>query len=260
MTELTIFEENGQLLTDSREVAVLVGKNHKELLRDIRNYMDYLIESNFALKDFFIESTYRDSINRTLPCYLITKKGCDMIANKLTGRKGILFTAAYVEGFYKMQEFIEKGQTIGDNVPFTGYVKSVEIVADMLKYNDVSKVAMLHKAYESYNLPTEFLPSYVEGRVKYSATTLLEKNNVPYKAVAFNKRMEKAGLLEHKERKSTTKGIKKFWSLTEAGMEFGENQVSPNNPRETQPLYYEDMFPKLLGILSHSDGTESPAS
>lgn len=74
MSNLTIFEENGQLLTDSREVAKLVGKNHKELLRDIRNYMDYLIESNFAPNDFFIESTYQDAINRTLPSYLITKK------------------------------------------------------------------------------------------------------------------------------------------------------------------------------------------
>lgn len=43
---------------DSREVAQMVGKNHKELLRDIRTYEGYLGESTIALTDFFIPSTY----------------------------------------------------------------------------------------------------------------------------------------------------------------------------------------------------------
>lgn len=48
-------------------------------------------------------STYIDSKGETRPCYLITKKGCDMIANKLTGEKGVLFTAAYVTAFEAMK-------------------------------------------------------------------------------------------------------------------------------------------------------------
>ena len=32
---------------------------------------------NFSLSDFFIPSTYTDSTGRTLPCYLLTKKGSD---------------------------------------------------------------------------------------------------------------------------------------------------------------------------------------
>ena len=47
-----------ELTLDSREVAEMVEKNHKELLRDIRTYEGYLGESNFALTDFFIPSTY----------------------------------------------------------------------------------------------------------------------------------------------------------------------------------------------------------
>ena len=57
----------------------------------------------------FIESEYKDSTGRTLPCYLCTKKGCDMIANKMTGKKGVIFTATYIEAFEKMKDFIEKG-------------------------------------------------------------------------------------------------------------------------------------------------------
>jgi phage regulator Rha-like protein len=68
MNNLTVFEQNGQLLTDSREVAMMVGKDHSKLLRDIKGYASHLIEANFGLNEYFIESEYKDSIGRTLPC------------------------------------------------------------------------------------------------------------------------------------------------------------------------------------------------
>lgn len=87
MYNLTVFEQNGQLLADSREVALQIEKPHNDLMKSIRGYVRYLIEGKFSLKEYFIESSYQDSIGRTLPCYLCTKKGCDMIANKMTGKK-----------------------------------------------------------------------------------------------------------------------------------------------------------------------------
>lgn len=107
MNKLQIINKNGVEAVDSREVAEMTGKNHKELLRDIRNYAEIIgnsNERNFALVDFFIPSTYTDSKGETRPCYLITKKGCDMVANKMTGEKGVLFTAAYVTAFEEMRE------------------------------------------------------------------------------------------------------------------------------------------------------------
>lgn len=98
---------HGKRVIDSREVAEIVEKRHSDLLRDIRGYteiMENSNERNFALVDFFIESSYLDSKGETRPCYLITKKGCDMIANKLTGEKGVLFTAAYVTAFEEMHK------------------------------------------------------------------------------------------------------------------------------------------------------------
>lgn len=105
--KLTVINHNGIEVVDSREVAEMIERNHKELLRDIRNYAGIIensTERNFALSDFFIPNTYMDSTGRTLPCYLLTKKGCDMVANKMTGEKGVLFTAAYVTAFEKMRE------------------------------------------------------------------------------------------------------------------------------------------------------------
>ncbi|WP_277631359.1 phage regulatory protein/antirepressor Ant [Atopococcus tabaci] len=89
---------------ESREVAEMVGKEHKELLRDIRTYSEYLGESKIALTDFFVPSTYISIQNKELPCYLITKLGCEMIANKLTGKKGVVFTAKYVQRFNEMEQ------------------------------------------------------------------------------------------------------------------------------------------------------------
>jgi Rha family phage regulatory protein len=93
---------------DSREVAEMVDKQHKELLRDIRNYSGYLAESNLALGDFFNDSTYLDRNNQERPCFKVTKKGCEFIAHKLTGQKGAIFTATYINRFHEL----EKGQAL----------------------------------------------------------------------------------------------------------------------------------------------------
>lgn len=107
MYEIQLTNHNGNFYADSREVAEVIERPHKELLRSIRTYCEYITESSFALSDFFVPTEYEDSTGRKLPCYLITKKGCDMIANKVTGKKGVLFSAAYASAFEKMKEQLE---------------------------------------------------------------------------------------------------------------------------------------------------------
>ena len=90
---------------DSREVAKMVGMRHADLMRNISHYVD-VISTNAKLRslDFFIERDYIDKKGESRKRYDITKKGCEMVANKLTGEKGILFTAEYVERFNQMEE------------------------------------------------------------------------------------------------------------------------------------------------------------
>lgn len=38
-----------------------------------------------------------------MPCFLVTKKGCEFIAHKLTGQKGTEFTARYINRFHEME-------------------------------------------------------------------------------------------------------------------------------------------------------------
>lgn len=103
MNNLKVVSIKGQLVTDSREVARMVDREHNALMKSIRSYVDYLGQGGFAHAEFFVESEYEDMQMKKRPSFLITKKGCDMVANKMTGEKGVLFTATYVTRFEDME-------------------------------------------------------------------------------------------------------------------------------------------------------------
>lgn len=96
---------------DSREVAEMVDMEHKNLLSKIRKYVEILDGSKLSSPQFFVPSTYVNNQNKEQPCYLLTKKGCEMVANKLTGEKGVIFTAKYVNRFAEMEQKIKLPKT-----------------------------------------------------------------------------------------------------------------------------------------------------
>lgn len=148
---------------------------------------------------------------------------------------------------------IKKEVKIPDVVEGEERVKSIMAVAkglqELLKASDASVAAYINKGIEPMNLPPiEYVPS--KG-VKFSATALLKQFGRKESINLFNARMEELGYLATKQRKSTSSksGFKNFKCLTEKGLEFGENMVSPHNEKETQPHYYENRFQELLDIL-----------
>ena len=96
----------------SMEVAKMVGKEHSKLLRDIRNYVVQLGEAKIGFTDFFKEATYTTEQNKILPCFQVTKKGCEFIAHKCTGQKGVVFTARYINKFHELEEKANKNRLI----------------------------------------------------------------------------------------------------------------------------------------------------
>ena len=126
----------------------------------------------------------------------------------------------------------------------------VREIADILNLNDSSKLQLLGNVLNNHNLPSNLLPTYTDSKgILKSATELLRKYNIQISTRKFNKIMIDKGLLREVERKSTKDNtkIKKFKNLVNT--EFGENQVNPNNPKETQPMYYEEKFEELLKRL-----------
>lgn len=125
----------------------------------------------------------------------------------------------------------------------------VECAARMLNMNEVSKLQMLQDNF-AYLGPV--LPEYVKAEdATMSATDLLRKHDIHISASEFNKKLSAAGYIERLERTSTSgkNGKKSFWKVTDKGKEFGENEVSPHNPKETQPRWFVDKFPELLKSL-----------
>jgi len=111
VNQLTIHNHRGQLVADSRDVAAMIERPHWTLVRSIRTYSQYLNDNKIVVVDFFIPSTYKDEKGEQRPCYLLTEKGCDFVANKTTGEKGAVFTAQYVNAFHAMRDFLLEKQS-----------------------------------------------------------------------------------------------------------------------------------------------------
>lgn len=112
MNQLKVISHNGQLVTESREIAKITGKRHDHLIRDIQGYKRILDENpKLGSQNFFISSSYKvQGNNKTYDCFLLTRKGCDMVANKMTGEKGVLFTAEYVSRFEEMEQQLQNNK------------------------------------------------------------------------------------------------------------------------------------------------------
>lgn len=112
---LEVFEQDGKEYVGSKQLENVLGKKHYAIKRDIRQHIENLDydENNmytnlYTSQKYFIDGTFTDEYGREQHQYLITKIGCDFIANKLTGRKGAQFTDAYITAFENMKEYIEQ--------------------------------------------------------------------------------------------------------------------------------------------------------
>ncbi|EJF07016.1 hypothetical protein ThvES_00009310 [Thiovulum sp. ES] len=134
---------------------------------------------------------------------------------------------------------------------------------EILRPSEASKIGMTKTLFKDLGLKTSYLPEYSDEEHTFSAKALLEKFGVKISVQQFNKEMISAGFLETKTRKSskykTEKDedgneikipiLKEFKSLTEKGLKFGKNLISPKNQLESQPHYFEKSFSELLKLL-----------
>ena len=93
---------------DSREVAEMMDTRHDNLLKKIDNINKDLTDLNFKVSEYWIEKTYKDASGKENRGLEITRKGCEFLANKTTGKKGNMFTYKYIEKFHAMEEQLQK--------------------------------------------------------------------------------------------------------------------------------------------------------
>lgn len=97
----------GKLITTSIMIAEYFGKNHKEVLRDIKEKVIPGVSAEFTERNFAL-SSYVDSTGRTLPMYELTRDGFTMVAMGYTGAKAMEFKEAYIKAFNKMEDSLNK--------------------------------------------------------------------------------------------------------------------------------------------------------
>lgn len=137
------------------EVAEMMEVEHKRLIRklegdkDRKGYIQILTEAQMGLSDYFIPSTYKDVSGKENKCYQVTKLGCDFLANKSTGEKGVLFTARYVKRFYEMEHQLK--QIPAEQIPI-GEVASYLKVMDRVAVRQQMKP---HKIAEAFKMVSE---------------------------------------------------------------------------------------------------------
>lgn len=92
----------GKPCVTSRQVAGAFGKEHYNVVRDIRNTIDKCSESFTALN--FEVSEYMDSTGRKLPMYLLSKDGLMMVTMGYTTPEAMRIKEAYIARFNEMEE------------------------------------------------------------------------------------------------------------------------------------------------------------
>ncbi len=124
-----------------------------------------------------------------------------------------------------------------------------EAAARMLRMSETSKIRMLTNLCEIKGVSSDFLPAYVDEDLTKALTVLLKEHGSALSAKTANLALMDLGLLEEMERTGGKGEIKRFKSLTASGLRYGRNETSPQNPRETQPLYFVRTFPGLLDLI-----------
>lgn len=122
--------------------------------------------------------------------------------------------------------------------------------ADFLNLNEVSKLLMAKQILDPLGLPT---PDYVPSKgVKHSAKELLARNGIQMSAQSLNKTLAKAGILKQHTRLGKGGKVHKWYVITDIGERFGENGICPQNPKQTQPLWYDNMFSELVATAKNA--------
>lgn len=96
----------GTPVTDSLKVAQVFGKEHKIILRAIRNLI--MTAQNCTVHKWLCESTYLNTQNKNQPLFLMTRDGFSLLAMGLTGAKAMQFKVGFIEQFNAMEKVVKE--------------------------------------------------------------------------------------------------------------------------------------------------------
>ncbi|MCI7207536.1 MAG: Rha family transcriptional regulator [Clostridium sp.] len=212
------------------EAAEMMGKRHSDVLRMLEGsekpkvvgiIPTILTNVELRLLDYFIESTYVDKKGETRKCYECTKMGCELLANKMTGEKGILFTARYVKKINDMEKAIEQQVLPAEQI--VQMVNEAVTKQVMVMMNPI--IDRLDKIVQGVNAPRSEQLTFDTLDLPYTATNIGKKINRT--ASVTNKILLQRGILSVKDGSWTLNKQyeDKGWGKTVKGQYRGKTYV-----------------------------------
>lgn len=124
-----------QKTISSREVAEMMEvTKHSHMLDKIDKLNQILTDRNIGSSDYWYGSLYKAGNGEMRREYQLTKKGCELIAHKTEGEKGVLFTVKYMERFEQMEQIINKPKSVIDLIELElKAIKEVDCKVDSVK-------------------------------------------------------------------------------------------------------------------------------
>ena len=199
-----IIEHDGKQAVNARELhqKLGVGKDFSSWIKNRIEKYGFVKNQDYSSFTQIGEREKGATVRKEYALSLDMAKELCMIENNEQGR---LFRKYFIEVEkaarvkYEQEKLDKKASD-----SFDIKLKWLNFLPGYLNLSDVSKLAMAKKIAEPLGLPT---PDYVSAPngAKHSATELLKSHGVGLSARKFNELAVKAGLLELKERKGTTK-------------------------------------------------------
>ena len=102
---------NEEVVTTSKQVAEVFDKEHKKVMRDIKN----LIEKDGAkIGPMFAEDETADVYGRPQKQFIMNRDGFTLLAMGFTGAKAMEFKLQYIEAFNQMEAELKSNNQFGD--------------------------------------------------------------------------------------------------------------------------------------------------
>ena len=103
---LVYHSQKGTPVTDSLKVSQVFGKQHKNVLQQIRNILGSA--ENSAHQNWFYESTFSDVQGKQRPMFVMNRDGFSLLAMGLTGAKAMQFKVGFIEQFNQMERIVQE--------------------------------------------------------------------------------------------------------------------------------------------------------
>lgn len=132
INELVFISKKGNPVTTSLLVAEKFGKNHRDVLKAIRNLIDDTTAQNCAVLTMFYETAYLNEQNKKQPMFMMNRDGFALLVMGFTGEKALNFKIDFINAFNQMEEKL-KGQKLA--IP-QNFAEALELAAKQAREID----------------------------------------------------------------------------------------------------------------------------